>query len=48
MRNGYEIVIAVDGQERIAKALSEKSSLILMDMSLPVIDGLGGDAEDQG
>jgi CheY-like chemotaxis protein len=39
MRNGYEIVIAVDGQEGIAKALSEKPSLILMDMSLPVVDG---------
>lgn len=38
-RNGYEIVIAVDGQEGVDKALSEKPSLILMDMSLPVIDG---------
>ena len=39
VRNGYEIVIAVDGQEGIDKALSEKPNLILMDMSLPVIDG---------
>ena len=38
-RNGYEIVVAVDGQEGVNKALSEKPSLILMDMSLPVIDG---------
>jgi CheY-like chemotaxis protein len=38
-RNGYEIVIAVDGQEGVDKALSMKPSLILMDMSLPVIDG---------
>lgn len=38
-RNGYDIVIAVDGQEGIAKAASETPNLILMDMSLPVIDG---------
>ena len=38
-RNGYEIVIAVDGQEGVDKALLVKPSLILMDMSLPVIDG---------
>ena len=38
-RNGYEIVIAIDGQEGVDKALSEKPQLILMDMSLPVIDG---------
>jgi CheY-like chemotaxis protein len=39
MRNGYDIVIAVDGQDGINKALAEKPNLILMDMSLPVIDG---------
>lgn len=38
-RNGYDIVIAVDGQEGVDKASSEKPHLILMDMSLPVIDG---------
>ena len=38
-RNGYEIVIAVDGQDGVDKALAEKPQLILMDMSLPVIDG---------
>jgi len=38
-RNGYEIVVAVDGQEGVDKAISEMPSLILMDMSLPVIDG---------
>ncbi len=38
-RNGYEIAIAVDGQEGVAKASSEKPHLILMDMSLPIIDG---------
>lgn len=38
-RKGFEIIIAVDGQEGIDKTLSEKPDLILMDMSLPVIDG---------
>lgn len=36
---GFEIVIAVDGQEGVNKAGSELPGLILMDMSLPVIDG---------
>jgi two-component system cell cycle response regulator DivK len=38
-RNGYEIVIAVDGGQGVAMAASEKPDLILMDMSLPVMDG---------
>ena len=38
-RRGYEVVIAVDGQLGIEKARSESPDLILMDMSLPVIDG---------
>jgi two-component system cell cycle response regulator DivK len=38
-RNGYEVVIAVDGQQGIDMALSARPDLILMDMSLPVIDG---------
>ncbi|MEO8216766.1 MAG: response regulator [Acidobacteriota bacterium] len=38
-RKGYETVIAVDGQEGLAMAASESPDLILMDMSLPVIDG---------
>jgi two-component system, cell cycle response regulator DivK len=38
-RNGYEVVIAVDGEEGVAKATQEQPRLILMDMSLPVIDG---------
>lgn len=38
-RNGYEVVMAVDGQQAIAMAGSESPDLILMDMSLPVIDG---------
>ena len=39
IRNGYEVVIATDGQQGVAMALSEQPDLILMDMSLPVIDG---------
>jgi CheY-like chemotaxis protein len=38
-RKGYEVVLAVDGQKAIDLAASEKPDLILMDMSLPVIDG---------
>ena len=38
-RKGYQIIMAVDGQEGIAKARSERPDLILMDMSLPGIDG---------
>ena len=39
LRNGYEVVIAVDGQQGVNMALSEQPALILMDLSLPVIDG---------
>jgi CheY-like chemotaxis protein len=39
IRNGYEVSIAVDGQQGADMALSEQPDLILMDMSLPVIDG---------
>jgi two-component system, cell cycle response regulator DivK len=38
-RRGYEVLIAVDGAEGIAQAQTEAPDLILMDMSLPVIDG---------
>ena len=38
-RRGYEIVMAVDGEQGIAVARSENPDLILMDMSLPVVDG---------
>jgi CheY-like chemotaxis protein len=39
VRNGHEVVIATDGQQGVNMALSELPDLILMDMSLPVIDG---------
>ncbi len=38
-RKGYEVCIAVDGAEGIAMAQSDVPDIILMDMSLPVVDG---------
>ncbi len=38
-RKNYEVVMAMDGLEAVAKAQSERPDLILMDISLPVIDG---------
>jgi len=38
-RRGYEVVIAVDGAEGLAMAQSESPALVLMDISLPVLDG---------
>ena len=38
-RRDYEVVIAVDGQEGIDMATSETPDIILMDLSLPLIDG---------
>ena len=39
MRKGYEVIIALDGEEGVTKAQAEAPDLILMDMSLPVLDG---------
>ena len=39
VRNGYQVLLAMDGQQGVDMALSEHPDLILMDMSLPVIDG---------
>jgi len=38
-RRGYEVLIAVDGAQGLAMAQSESPALILMDISLPVLDG---------
>jgi two-component system cell cycle response regulator DivK len=38
-RRGYQVVIAVDGAQGVQMAQAEKPDLILMDMSLPVLDG---------
>jgi len=39
VRRGFEVIFAVDGQQGVALAKSERPDIILMDMSLPVIDG---------
>jgi CheY-like chemotaxis protein len=38
-RRGYRVAIAVDGQQGVEMAGSEIPDLVLMDMSLPVLDG---------
>ena len=38
-RRGYEVIIATDGAKGVELAKSENPDLILMDMSLPVMDG---------
>jgi two-component system cell cycle response regulator DivK len=38
-RKNYEVLVAVDGEEGVAMVGSEAPDLILMDMSLPVMDG---------
>lgn len=38
-RKGYEVLIAVDGAEGVSMAKTKVPDLILMDMSLPVLDG---------
>jgi CheY-like chemotaxis protein len=39
VRKKYEVLVAVDGGEGVVMARSEAPDLILMDMSLPVVDG---------
>ena len=39
LRKGYEVVLAVNGAEAIEKAALERPELILMDLSMPVLDG---------
>jgi CheY-like chemotaxis protein len=39
IRNGYEVVMALDGRQAVEMASEENPDLIIMDMSLPVIDG---------
>ena len=38
-KKGFELIIAGDGQEGIDKAIKENPDLILMDLSLPTMDG---------
>ncbi len=38
-RKGYQVILALDGEEGVTMAQSEVPDLILMDMSLPMMDG---------
>ena len=38
-RKGYEVVVASDGEKGVEMARADAPSLILMDLSLPVLDG---------
>src|SRR5258708_17792473 len=48
LRKGYEVLIAVDGAEGVEMAHEQSPALILMDMSLPVLDGWGATRRWQG
>jgi CheY-like chemotaxis protein len=39
IRKGYEVLIAVDGEEGVAMAGRDAPDLILMDVSLPLMNG---------
>ncbi|HEY6601056.1 MAG TPA: response regulator [Xanthobacteraceae bacterium] len=39
IRRGYQVALAVDGAQGVAMAQSEKPDLVVMDLSLPVLDG---------
>jgi two-component system, cell cycle response regulator DivK len=39
-REGFEVITAVDGAQAVQLALQERPDIILMDMSLPVLDGI--------
>jgi CheY-like chemotaxis protein len=39
IRKGYEVIMALDGRQAVEMAAAETPDLILMDMSLPVVDG---------
>ncbi len=38
-RRGYEVIVAVDGEEGVARATTDAPDIVLMDLSLPGIDG---------
>jgi two-component system cell cycle response regulator DivK len=44
-KRGYRVVEAVDGAEGVAKALAERPNIILMDIGLPVLDGIAATRE---
>ena len=38
-RRGFSVVVAMDGEQAVEMASAEQPSLIIMDLSLPVVDG---------
>jgi two-component system, cell cycle response regulator DivK len=38
-RRGFDVIVATDGRQAVDAALRERPDLVLMDMSLPVLDG---------
>lgn len=47
-RNGYQVLTASDGAQGVDVAQAERPALILMDMSLPVLDGWAATRQLQG
>jgi CheY-like chemotaxis protein len=47
-KRGFDVTIAVDGREGVDKALADAYDLILMDISLPEIDGCTATRELRG
>ena len=41
IKMGYDLVVAVDGEEGVTKAKEEKPEIVLLDIMLPGIDGFG-------
>ena len=39
LRKGYDVILAVNGAEAIEKVVADRPELILMDLSMPVLDG---------
>jgi PAS domain S-box-containing protein len=38
-RKGYQVIVAVNGEESVAKSVSDRPDIVLMDLHLPVLDG---------
>ncbi len=38
-RKGYQVIVAVNGEESVAKTMSDRPDIVLMDLHLPVLDG---------
>ena len=38
-RRGYDVIVAIDGEDGVARAAADRPDLVVMDMSLPGIDG---------